>query len=274
MQQKMMKYMMVFMAFMFYKVPSGPRALLHHEQPLVDRRAAAAAEAHALEEGRGGRRGRHERPGRDPAARPQAGRRRQRLALQEAPVAAGAGRERADHPQCRRGRRERERPDPRAARAEPQPTASRQAALRPNPDRTSVLDPSDTIVAISSHPGPAARGIVRLSGPEALAIALDGFEGDADGSVPLRPAVHGGCIRLTDPAATLPATLVLWPGPRSYTGQPVAEIHTVGSPPLLEHLVARVPRARGTARRARRVHPPRSSWPDGSTWPSPRPSSA
>ncbi|HEY2156772.1 MAG TPA: hypothetical protein VGH33_14170, partial [Isosphaeraceae bacterium] len=37
----------------------------------------------------------------------------------------------------------------------------------------------------------------------------------------------------------LPVALVLWPGPRSYTGQPVAEIHAVGSPPLLEHLVAR-----------------------------------
>ena len=44
MQQKMMKYMMVFMGFMFYKVPSGPGHLLHHEQPLGDRRAAAAAQ--------------------------------------------------------------------------------------------------------------------------------------------------------------------------------------------------------------------------------------
>ena len=42
----------------------------------------------------------------------------------------------------------------------------------------------------------------------------------------------------TNSRASVPATLLLWPGPRSYTGQPVAEIHTVGSPPLLEHLVA------------------------------------
>ena len=47
-----------------------------------------------------------------------------------------------------------------------------------------MLDPSDTIVAISTHPGPAARGVVRLSGPQALAIALDGFEGDGPISAP------------------------------------------------------------------------------------------
>lgn len=102
-----------------------------------------------------------------------------------------------------------------------------------------MLDPSDTIVAISSHPGPAARGIVRLSGPAALAIALDGFEGDAPAPIPARPTAYTGAIRLEVAAAPLPATLVLWPGPRSYTGQPVAEIHTVGSPPLLDHLAAR-----------------------------------
>ena len=102
-----------------------------------------------------------------------------------------------------------------------------------------MLDPSDTIVAISSHPGPAARGIVRLSGPEALAIALDGFDGDGPTPLPGRSTAYSGRIRLDDPPSSLTATLVVWPGPRSYTGQPVAEIHTIGSPPLLEHLVAR-----------------------------------
>ena len=32
-------------------------------------------------------------------------------------------------------------------------------------------------------------------------------------------------------------TLYLWPGNRSYTGQPVAEVHTLGSPPLLDAVV-------------------------------------
>ena len=41
-------------------------------------------------------------------------------------------------------------------------------------------------------------------------------------------------------AAPLPGELYLWPGKRSYTGQPVAEIHTLGSPPLLEALLRTV----------------------------------
>ena len=36
----------------------------------------------------------------------------------------------------------------------------------------------------------------------------------------------------------MPAALVLWPGRRTYTGQPLAEIHTLGSPPLLQLLLA------------------------------------
>ena len=33
------------------------------------------------------------------------------------------------------------------------------------------LDPTDTIVAAASPPGPGFRGIVRLSGPDAIAVA-------------------------------------------------------------------------------------------------------
>ena len=42
-----------------------------------------------------------------------------------------------------------------------------------------------------------------------------------------------GSFLLPSPAAPLPCELFLWPERRSYTGQPVAEIHTLGSPPLL-----------------------------------------
>ena len=41
----------------------------------------------------------------------------------------------------------------------------------------------------------------------------------------------------------LPCDLFLWPTDRSYTRQPVAELHTLGSPPLLEALLAAVCRA-------------------------------
>jgi tRNA modification GTPase len=45
-------------------------------------------------------------------------------------------------------------------------------------------------------------------------------------------------LRLTGVHSPLPATLYFFAGPRSYTGQDVAELHTIGSPPLVERLVA------------------------------------
>jgi tRNA modification GTPase len=47
-----------------------------------------------------------------------------------------------------------------------------------------------------------------------------------------------GSLRLSGVHSPLPADLYFWPGPRSYTGQDLAELHTVSSPPLVERLVA------------------------------------
>ncbi|KKK68804.1 hypothetical protein LCGC14_2940380, partial [marine sediment metagenome] len=43
-----------------------------------------------------------------------------------------------------------------------------------------------------------------------------------------------GTLRLPDLESSLPCDVYLWPNARSYTGQPVVEIHTIGSPPLLQ----------------------------------------
>jgi tRNA modification GTPase len=101
----------------------------------------------------------------------------------------------------------------------------------------------DTIVAIATAPGGAARAIVRTSGPEALdaikqffeplpAMALEGLRS---------PTRVPGVVRLLlsdgGPPRSLPCDLFLWPTTRSYTRQPVAELHTFGSPPLLEAIV-------------------------------------
>ena len=48
------------------------------------------------------------------------------------------------------------------------------------------------------------------------------------------PTAIVGAMRLPGILSPLPCELYLWPRGRSYTGQPVAEIHTFGSPPLLE----------------------------------------
>src|SRR5437016_3313572 len=98
-----------------------------------------------------------------------------------------------------------------------------------------VPDPQDTIVALSSAPGPGARAIVRLSGSDALLVAVHVFE--TVGLARARRRFEGG-VRLPGLAATLPADLYVWPAPRTYTGQDVVELHTLSSPPLVELLVA------------------------------------
>ncbi|WP_165232330.1 tRNA modification GTPase [Aquisphaera insulae] len=103
---------------------------------------------------------------------------------------------------------------------------------------SSPLDTNDTIAAISSAPGSAARGIVRLTGPAAFEIASEPFQplGDDDSPTPprRRAALHRGTLVVQGLRPRLEASLALWSGPRTYTGQDVAEIHLVGSPPLLD----------------------------------------
>ena len=103
-------------------------------------------------------------------------------------------------------------------------------------------DPRDTIVALSSAPGPGARAIVRLSGPGALRLALTRFAA-AEPVAPDRRRCYQGEVRLPDLHTPLPADLHVWPAPRTYTGQPLTEIHTLSSPPLVELLIAALLRA-------------------------------
>lgn len=96
----------------------------------------------------------------------------------------------------------------------------------------------DTIAAVASAAGGAARGILRVSGPQAAQIVAAIFR--PDNGQPLAavrsPQRIAGTLELARPDTPgwqLPAALYLWPGPRSYTRQPTAELHTLGSPPLL-----------------------------------------
>jgi len=92
----------------------------------------------------------------------------------------------------------------------------------------------DTIVALSSAPGPGARAIVRLSGPGARGAVAAVFEGD----LPSSPTFSVGSLKLSGVPAALPAEVYFFRGPRTYTGQDLAEIHTVSSPPLIDRLIA------------------------------------
>ena len=104
---------------------------------------------------------------------------------------------------------------------------------------TVALDPNDTIAAVASPPAPALRGIVRLSGPHALAIALEGFTPDRDEAPsPRVPVARAGSMRVDGLRPLLPVMLSLWPAPRTYTGQNIAEIHLVGATPLVSLVMA------------------------------------
>ncbi len=96
--------------------------------------------------------------------------------------------------------------------------------------------PARTIAAIASPAGPGARGIVRLSGPDAGAIVRAAWAG-APPDLSARGFVVG---RIHDGRGTQPALLLWMPGPRSYTGEDVAELHLPGAPPLLRAALARV----------------------------------
>ncbi|HVS72219.1 MAG TPA: GTPase [Phycisphaerae bacterium] len=89
---------------------------------------------------------------------------------------------------------------------------------------------SDTIVALSSPPpaGDAPRAILRLSGPAAWTAAQALLPG-----LPPRVGFHGElALPLLHP--TLPAaTTLLFQGPRSFTGEDIAELHLPGSPALI-----------------------------------------
>lgn len=101
------------------------------------------------------------------------------------------------------------------------------------------MHPQETIVALSSAPGGASRAVVRLTGPQALQVALTTFSPAEDVRRTYRVWIPGQ-ICLEGIASPLPAELMYWPAPRTYTGQEMAEIHTVSSLPLLDMLVAQL----------------------------------
>jgi tRNA modification GTPase len=97
------------------------------------------------------------------------------------------------------------------------------------------FDLADTIAAIASPSGPAARGLIRLAGPDAWAVAAALIGGD---NKPQRPGLLTGSIALPNVTTPLPARVFLGRAPRTYTGQDSAEIHTLGAPPLLRAVLA------------------------------------
>jgi len=94
---------------------------------------------------------------------------------------------------------------------------------------------TDTIVAAATPPGRGGVGIVRVSGPKTPEIAAT-LVGEL-------PAARLATLsRFTD-AGGQPIDIgiaLFFPGPHSYTGEHVLELHGHGGPVIVESLVARV----------------------------------
>jgi tRNA modification GTPase len=92
----------------------------------------------------------------------------------------------------------------------------------------------DTIAAVATPPGRGGVGIVRVSGPRAAAVARGIL-----GTVPRpRRAVHRPF--LDDAGAVIDTGIALYfPGPGSFTGEDVVELHGHGGPVVMDMLLQR-----------------------------------
>jgi tRNA modification GTPase len=95
---------------------------------------------------------------------------------------------------------------------------------------------NDTIVALATAPGPGARAIVRLSGPQSVAL-VEGMGSCPASLRPVRRLLTTAGLHLPGCSSLFPADLYVWPAPATYTGQELVEIHTLSSPPLVDLLI-------------------------------------
>jgi tRNA modification GTPase len=91
----------------------------------------------------------------------------------------------------------------------------------------------DTIAAIATAVGEGGIGIIRISGPEAIAVAdglFRGAKGKTAGQVPSQTAAYGHIHHPVTGAVVDEVLLLVMRSPRSYTREDVVEIHCHGGP--------------------------------------------
>jgi tRNA modification GTPase len=97
----------------------------------------------------------------------------------------------------------------------------------------------DTIAALSSGSGPAVRAVVRVSGPGAWHIVRSLLPEDMPQMPEHRVAYETFLVGVPE-LPPIPATVLVFLGPRSYTGQDLLELHIPGSAPLIEAVLETV----------------------------------
>ena len=106
------------------------------------------------------------------------------------------------------------------------------------PSATSSMS---TIVAAATAQGPGAIAIIRLSGPRAKSILARCFLPLAERFSNFRPwFMHHGRVLDEDGETLDDALAVFMPGPRTYTGEDMAEIHCHGGTWIVQTLLAQL----------------------------------
>ena len=95
---------------------------------------------------------------------------------------------------------------------------------------------SDTIVALATPPGVGAIGVIRLSGPSALAVADSIFKGKKLAEQAGHTA-HFGQIVSPEGRVLDEVLVTVFKSPHSYTGEDAAEIGCHGSPYILQEVI-------------------------------------
>ena len=98
---------------------------------------------------------------------------------------------------------------------------------------------SDTILAVSTPSGRSLKVIIRLSGKDVFGC-LESIFMSGDGERITHEKCFSSChghIYLEGEKIRIPACIYIMRSPNSYTREDVIEIHTFGSPPLLEMLM-------------------------------------
>ena len=99
----------------------------------------------------------------------------------------------------------------------------------------------DTIIAVGTPSGHGMRGVVRASGSAAREVASILFAPHfpVDWNQIASPIRFHGRLRFDADMPSLPAELLVFPSPRSYTREDVVEFHAVAAPAVLSAMIDR-----------------------------------
>ncbi len=102
-----------------------------------------------------------------------------------------------------------------------------------------TLDLDDVISAVATPAGPAERSVIRMSGAGVVELLRPRFVTLVSPAWPhsTQARRHTGHYQIEGWRIPVPIDLWLWPTTRSYTGQPSAELHLIGSPPIVDAIL-------------------------------------